>query len=84
MYERSIHLMLKHKFWGAICSPQDLKYFEGVTHLKKICPGIQITPMNNDQVRTATPQEAFDAGADYLVMGRAIIEKLDETLRKRH
>lgn len=84
MYERSIHLMIKNKFWGAICSPKDLEYFKDVKHLKKICPGIQMTPMNNDQVRTATPQEALDAGADYLVMGRAFIEQLDENLHKQH
>jgi len=84
MYERSISLMIKNKFWGAICSPKDLEYFKDVKHLKKICPGIQMTPMNNDQVRTATPQEALDAGADYLVMGRAFIERLDENFHKQH
>ena len=84
MYERSISLMIKNNFWGAICSPKDLEYFKDVKHLKKICPGIQMTPMNNDQVRTATPQEALDAGADYLVMGRAFIERLDEDFHKQH
>jgi len=84
MYERSISLMIKNNFWGAICSPKDLEYFKDVKHLKKICPGIQMTPMNNDQVRTATPQEALDAGADYLVMGRAFIERLDENFHKQH
>jgi len=83
-FERSIDLMIKNEFWGAICSPQDLKYFSHAKHLKKICPGIQINPMNNDQVRTATPQEAFDNGADYLVMGRAFLERLDENFQQRH
>ncbi len=43
--------------------------------LKKIVPGIR--PLwfqeKGDQKRTATPVDAMEAGADYLVMGRAIL-----------
>lgn len=34
----------------------------------------------HDQARTATPQEAFDAGADLLVIGRAVTDALDPVL----
>lgn len=43
-----------------------------------ITPGIRPswTPPD-DQKRTATPKEAIGAGADYLVMGRAILQQAD-------
>ena len=86
MYDRSIELMNRYNFWGAICSPHDLQYFDKhkSMNLKKICPGIQLQPMDNDQVRTATPQEAIDAGADYLVMGRSFFEEYHEDFHKKH
>lgn len=57
-----------------VCSPHEIK------SVKKICkdmeiftPGIRIEKINqDDQYRTMNPKEAFDLGADYLVMGRSI------------
>src|SRR4030043_115918 len=44
----------------------------------KITPGIRLswTPPD-DQKRTATPKEAVRAGADYLVIGRAVMQQAD-------
>jgi orotidine-5'-phosphate decarboxylase len=76
VYERSISLMRKYGFWGAICSPRDLKTVNLLLDkdnddLKKICPGIRKKDqLNNDQIRVSTPEYAFENGADYLVMGR--------------
>ncbi len=43
-----------------------------------VVPGIRPAGANgHDQVRILTPQEAIDAGADYLVIGRPITEAAD-------
>ena len=42
--------------------------------LLKICPGIGT---NTGQVRTTTPEQAKELGADYLVIGRSITESDD-------
>jgi len=60
-------------FYGMICSAQDLQYLPK-TELKKICPGIRHNTIADDQIRIATPQEAYDLGADYIVMGRSFFE----------
>ena len=76
-YIRSVDLMEENGFWGMICSPQDIEEMPK-NDLKKICPGIRPKPLNDDQVRVSTPQEAFDAGADYLVMGRSFFANYEE------
>ena len=39
-----------------------------------VTPGIRLTgSAKNDQMRTLTPVEAVEAGADYIVMGRPIL-----------
>jgi len=77
MYDRTTWIMEKYNFWGMICSPRDLKLLKNVTRLKKICPGIRNeNDGKQDQVRTATPEEAFENGADYLVMGRSFFKSI--------
>jgi len=73
IYSRTIWLMEDNGFYGMICSAQDLEYLPK-TELKKICPGIRHTTIADDQIRIATPQEAYDLGADYIVMGRSFFE----------
>ena len=73
IYSRTIWLMEDNGFYGMICSAQDLEYLPK-TELKKICPGIRHTMIADDQIRIATPQEAYDLGADYIVMGRSFFE----------
>jgi orotidine-5'-phosphate decarboxylase len=65
---------------GVICSMQEAKIIR--KHLGKnfiiVTPGIRPKgAQKNDQKRTATPQEAIAAGADYIVVGRPIIEAKD-------
>lgn len=74
-YKRSIDIMEDNGFYGMICSPQDLKDIPK-TSLKKICPGIRTKSVVDDQVRTSSVEEAFSAGADYLVMGRSFFNNI--------
>jgi orotidine-5'-phosphate decarboxylase len=65
---------------GVICSPKevrDLKAFFG-SAFGALCPGIRPAGTSlGDQKRVATPHDAVEAGADYLVVGRPILEALD-------
>ena len=43
-----------------------------------VCPGVRFKGDDlDDQKRVMSPKEAFDAGADYLVMGRSLIHVKD-------
>jgi orotidine-5'-phosphate decarboxylase len=56
---------------------RDLKRFFGDDFLA-LCPGIRPAgAAHGDQKRVATPQSAVEAGADYLVVGRPIVEAKD-------
>ena len=65
---------------GVISSPleaETLKRRHGADFLV-VTPGIRPAGSSaGDQVRTATPAEALRAGADYLVVGRPVIEAKD-------
>jgi orotidine-5'-phosphate decarboxylase len=65
---------------GVICSAQevrDLKQFFGDDFLT-LTPGIRpIGSAHADQKRVTTPAQAVAAGADYLVVGRPIVEAPD-------
>ena len=65
---------------GVVCSPHevaDLKGYFGAD-FQALCPGIRpIGEAHGDQKRVATPHDAVAAGADYLVVGRPIVEARD-------
>lgn len=65
---------------GVICSPQevrDLKSFFGA-EFKTITPGVRPPgTAPGDQKRVMTPRDARDAGSDYIVVGRPILEAGD-------
>jgi len=65
---------------GVVCSAQevaDLKRFFGDDFLT-LTPGIRPTgAAHGDQKRVTTPAQAVAAGADYLVVGRPIVEAPD-------
>ncbi|MBV8073978.1 MAG: orotidine-5'-phosphate decarboxylase [Candidatus Eremiobacteraeota bacterium] len=62
---------------GVVCSPRevrDLKSFFG-TEFKTLTPGVRPPGAGHgDQKRVMTPREARDAGSDYIVVGRPILE----------
>ena len=86
VFERNVDLMENFGFWGMICAVPDLKYRAiSNTKLKKICPGIRMKLKSetgylkyDDQQRTASPDEAVDEGADYIVMGRSFFEHMNK------
>jgi orotidine-5'-phosphate decarboxylase len=64
---------------GLVCAVDDARDARSMgPRLKIVTPGIRPagTP-THDQARAATPQEAFDAGADLLVIGRAVTAAAD-------
>ena len=68
------------KLDGVVCSPREVTAIR--KHLgpkfKLVVPGIRPTwAATNDQKRTMTPSKAIACGADYLVIGRAIISAKD-------
>ena len=70
----------KNNMNGLVCSPLEIKVVRKVVGKKMILvvPGIRpdkkFTSKKDDQRRTLTPKEAIDLGADFLVIGRPIIE----------
>jgi len=67
---------------GIVCSGNDLKAISkipGAKSLLKVVPGIRPTwyDKTDDQKRIATPQAAIDAGADFIVIGRPVLEAPD-------
>jgi orotidine-5'-phosphate decarboxylase len=64
---------------GLVCSPRELSLLrKSKIALDLITPGIQFGGRGGeDQSRTAGPREAWSAGADYIVVGRSILESPD-------
>jgi orotidine-5'-phosphate decarboxylase len=69
---------------GIVCSAHEISMIkqEFGDKLKLIVPGIRFeASQNDDQKRVMTPKQALELGADYLVMGRPILEA-DDPLQK--
>lgn len=64
---------------GIVCSPREAagvrKLFGG--GLQIITPGIRPAKADDDQKRAMTPKEAALAGADFIVVGRPVLEAAD-------
>ena len=58
-----------------VCSPKDLPMVLPLTKgMIRVCPGIG---NNKGQIRTVSPKQATNLGADYLVIGRTITQSND-------
>ena len=70
----------KNNLDGLVCSPLEIKVVRKEVGKKMILVVPGIRPNNkskskkDDQRRTLTPKEAINLGADFLVIGRPIIE----------
>ena len=80
----------KNNLDGLVCSPMEIKVVRKEVGKKMILVVPGIRPDNkspskkDDQRRTLTPKEAIDLGADFLVIGRPIIESKNplETIKE--
>ena len=80
----------KNNLSGLVCSPLEINSVRKEVGKKMILvvPGIRIEKnllnKKDDQKRTLTPKEAINLGADFLVIGRPIIESENplETIKK--
>ncbi len=65
---------------GVVCSAQEVKGLRNQLgkEFKLVTPGIRSSGSDNDdQKRVMTPAQAIEAGSDYLVIGRPIIQATD-------
>jgi orotidine-5'-phosphate decarboxylase len=64
---------------GIVCAASDVRQAKELApRLRAVVPGIRLAGHDaHDQARIATPREAVDAGADLLVLGRAVTEADD-------
>ena len=71
-------IALKNKIHGIVCSPKEIKIVKKISKEKLIVitPGIRLLNkkiINDDQKRTLSPKEAISLGANYIVIGRPIL-----------
>jgi orotidine-5'-phosphate decarboxylase len=60
---------------GVVCSPREIRALRRIVKadFKLVTPGIRMPDQSlQDQQRVSTPREAIAAGADYIVVGRAV------------
>jgi orotidine-5'-phosphate decarboxylase len=72
---RLANLAEKSGLDGVVCSPREIQMIRGAVRpdFRIVVPGIRMPGQSaDDQQRTATPREAIAAGADYIVVGRAV------------
>jgi len=65
---------------GIVCSAEEAEAVRGIVgaQMSLVTPGIRPAGANvGDQKRIMTPTRAINAGADYLVVGRPIVEASD-------
>ena len=66
-----------------VCSAQEVKIVKKVFKKEVITPGIRFNSDANDQKRILTPKQAYENGADWIVMGRNITKgKIKKNIQK--
>jgi len=72
---------------GVVCSPREIQVVRNSVNpdFKIVTPGIRMPDQSmNDQQRIATPHDALAAGADYIVVGRAVTDDPDPRAALQH
>ena len=67
----------KAKIAGLICSGQDLKSLKSFKRLLKVTPGVKLLDRKDDQKRVSFVHDALDNGANFVVIGRELINAKD-------
>ena len=67
----------KVKIAGLICSGQDLKSLKSYKKLLKITPGVKLLDRKDDQKRVSFVHDALNNGANFVVIGRELINAKD-------
>ena len=67
----------KAKIAGLICSGQDLKSLKSFKKLLKITPGVKLLDRKDDQKRVSFVHDALNSGANFVVIGRELINAKD-------
>ena len=65
------------KIAGLICSGQDLKSLKSYKKLLKVTPGVKLLDRKDDQKRVSFVHEALNNGANFVVIGRELINAKD-------
>lgn len=83
-FKRLFKLALETGTQGIVCSPFEVPLVQDCEkeqnkEIIKVCPGVRFSDeigkgAIGDQKRVLSPQEAFQKGADYLVMGRSLTQ----------
>ena len=67
----------KAKIAGLICSGQDLKSLKSYKKLLKVTPGVKLLDRKDDQKRVSFVHDALNNGANFVVIGRELINAKD-------
>ena len=67
----------KAKIAGLICSGQDLKSLKSFKRLLKVTPGVKLLDRKDDQKRVSFVHDALNNGANFVVIGRELINAKD-------
>ena len=79
-YNKKVDELVKHqaklatkaKLDAIVCSGHEIRSVKRVFRGEIITPGIKMHNLKNDQKRIMGPADAFDAGSNWLVIGRSI------------
>jgi len=79
IWQQAMNKLRRYNFQDLVCPVPDLKLIKsidlsGPNSFRYVCPGIVFQKETSGQARTASPKEAKDAGADYIILGRTVTE----------
>ena len=75
-FNNLISIASKTNIDGVVCSPFELEKLKNFNKLK-VVPGIRNDILDDDQKRVMSSMEAYEKGADFIVVGRPITKSED-------